>query len=350
MVIYIIASFGVSAVIIPLVILLCKKRGWYDSTNGRKVHSGSVPRLGSFGFVPVFLVLSSMYAAELPGKSWAEYLPLSGAGLIVFLMGVVDDFYELSAKIKLLIQCIAGAIPILFKFSISRIGPIEPGFLGPILTFIWIIGVINAFNLIDGVDALCGSLSLCILVTLGTALLIAGSEYWVLPFMLGAGILGFLLYNKPKAKIFMGDGGSQFLGFSIAVLPLCPFPAGSGIEYNMFALVIVIASMPILDTFAAIWRRSRERRSFFTPDKLHLHHKLINMGYTTKSILGFLLIIQAGMCGVSLLAAVWIKGNKGFAILCGAFGAMLVFFTIIHYTNHAFLRGKEKNGNIGDSE
>lgn len=328
--------------IIPLVIRLCEKRGWYDTTNVRKVHSGAIPRLGSFGFVPIFLVLSSLYVAEVQGKAWTEYLPFVCAGIIVFLIGIADDFYELSAKVKLAGQCAAAVIPIIFGFHIIRIGPLELGAASPVVTFFWFIGIINAFNLIDGVDALCGSLSFCILLTLGGTFLVGGVRYAALPFILAGGVLGFLGYNKPKAKIFMGDGGSQFLGFTIAGLPLLGEVPGTGIEYNLFAMALVLVSIPMLDTFAAIWRRTREGRSFFSPDKLHLHHKLINMGYTTKSILGFLLIIQAGICIVSLVAVIWLEGLRGFVILCGALGAMLIFFAIVHYTSHALRRVKKE--------
>jgi UDP-GlcNAc:undecaprenyl-phosphate GlcNAc-1-phosphate transferase len=165
-----------------------------------------------------------------------------------------------------------------------------------------------------------------------------GSEYNALPFILASTVLAFLVYNKPKAKIFMGDGGSQFLGFVIAILPL--FKVDSPVKYNLFLMAIITTSIPILDTFAAMLRRRREKRSFFSPDKEHLHHKLINMGYTTKSILGFLLIIQAGLCIISLLAVIWIEGIRGFIILWGAFAAMIIFFTIIHYTHQAILRVK----------
>ncbi|MDR2484673.1 MAG: undecaprenyl/decaprenyl-phosphate alpha-N-acetylglucosaminyl 1-phosphate transferase [Treponema sp.] len=337
-IIYSLGSFGIAVAIIPLVIGFCKKQGWYDTINVRKIHSGSIPRLGSIGFAPVFLLMSCLYLAGLQGTPVRGYLPLVGAGAIVFVLGILDDFYELSAKVKLLGQCIAGLIPVVFGFQIIRIGPLELGIFSPAVSFVWFIGIINAFNLIDGVDALCGSLSLSILITLGAVYILSGSEYKALPFILAGGIAGFLVYNKPKAAIFMGDGGSQFLGFIIAGLPL--FKPAQVFAYNLFPMMIVLTSIPVLDTFAAIWRRRREGRSFFSPDKLHLHHKLMNMGYTTKSILGFLLIIQAGLCGVALLAVIWIEGVRGFAVLCGAFAAMIVFFTIMHYTSRSIARMK----------
>jgi UDP-GlcNAc:undecaprenyl-phosphate GlcNAc-1-phosphate transferase len=337
---YILVSFGVSVVSIPLIIALCKKYEWYDSINVRKVHSGSIPRLGSLGFVPVFIILSPLYLKWLDDEILYSYLPLVGAGFLVFIVGIIDDFHELSARVKLAGQCVAAVVPVIFGFHITRVGPLVLGMAGPVITFIWFIGIINAFNLIDGVDALCGSLSLSILLVFGIVLYVGGSEYAALPFILGGGVLGFLVYNKPKAKIFMGDGGSQFLGFIIAALPLFKSSLSPAAEYNLFSMTLALTSIPMLDTFAAMWRRRREGRSFFSPDKMHLHHKLIRMGYTTKSILGFLLIIQTGVCGLSLLAVLWLEGLRGFVILCGAFAAMVIFFTIIHYTSHALDRAK----------
>ncbi|MDR2536340.1 MAG: undecaprenyl/decaprenyl-phosphate alpha-N-acetylglucosaminyl 1-phosphate transferase [Treponema sp.] len=339
---YTLISFSAAVAIVPLVIALCKKQGWYDTINVRKIHSGSIPRLGSIGFVPVFLIASSIYLKNLEGEALIEYLPLVGAGTLVFILGIIDDFYDLSAVVKLIGQCIASIVPIIFGFQIECVGPLNLSILSPVITFFWFLGIINAFNLIDGVDALCGSLSFSVLLVLGIVYTIGGSDYNILFFILGGGVAGFLVYNKPKAKIFMGDGGAQFLGFIIAVAPLFK-PKPDAIAYNLFPMTLVVASIPMMDTIAAMWRRKREGRSFFSPDKMHLHHKLMNMGYTTKSILFFLLIIQAGICGISLAAVVWIEGLRGFVVLCGVFAAMIVFFTIIHYTSHSVARMKAKD-------
>jgi len=342
--VYTFVSFTIALIIIPLVIMLCKKYDWYDSINARKVHSGSVPRLGGIGFAPIFLIASPIYLWTLDRNLFNTYIPLIIAGFLVFLLGVFDDFYELKPIIKLMGQCVVAIIPIIFGFKITQIGPFNIGLLPPVITFFWLIGIINAFNLIDGVDALCASLALSTSIVVGVVLTIGGSEYNALPFILIGGIMGFLVYNKPKAKIFMGDGGSQFLGFVIATFPL--FKTTATISYNFFLMMIILNSIPILDTFAAIWRRKREKRPFFSPDRRHLHHKLMDMGYTTKSILFFLLIIQTGLCILSLIAVLWIEGARGFIILCGALVSMLIFFTIIHYTSRTVSQLKSKSTEI----
>jgi UDP-GlcNAc:undecaprenyl-phosphate GlcNAc-1-phosphate transferase len=266
-------------------------------------------------------------------------LPIFISALIVFVMGVVDDFRELRARTKFVGQCVASLIPVMFGFQFTQFGPIHLGFIGKIITFVWFVGLTNAMNLIDGIDALCGSISLTILLSLGVMFYLRGnSDYTTLLFILSACVLGFLVYNKPKAKIFMGDGGSQFLGFMIAAFPL--FNKAPSLSYNMFPTIVVLASIPIMDTIAAIWRRTREGRSFFSPDKAHLHHKLLDMGYTRISILGFLFLIQVGLCMVSLIVMLWIDGLRGFVVLLLALLAMLIFFSIIHYTFHTVKRLK----------
>jgi UDP-GlcNAc:undecaprenyl-phosphate GlcNAc-1-phosphate transferase len=333
MLLYALGSFGVPLIIMPLLIWLCKIQGWYDPINDRKIHSDRIPRLGSVGFVPAFLLCSALYMKKVQAAGWHTYIPLVVAGALIFLLGLIDDFSELSALTKFIGQCMVSLIPVIFGLQFTRLGPFALGILSPVLTFCWIVGIINAFNLIDGIDALCGGISLSIVLTLGVIFHAEHSRYMGVSVILGGGILGFLVYNKPPAKIFMGDGGSQFLGFIIAVLPLGK--AESTLAYNLFPVMIALTAIPLLDTMAAIWRRSRDGRSFFSPDKRHLHHKLMSMGYSVKSILFFLLILQGGLCGISLAAVLWIGGIRGFVLLCGTFAAMAVFFAIMHYTSRS---------------
>jgi UDP-GlcNAc:undecaprenyl-phosphate GlcNAc-1-phosphate transferase len=349
-VVYTCVACGLTSALLPFVIILCKKNRWYDKVNSRKVHNGNIPRLGGLGFVPVFIVAAFLYAGNLDQALFTRTLPVFAAGFMVFLLGVIDDFRELPAGAKLAGQCLVSVIPVVFGFHFSRFGPLHFGPAGPVITFIWFVGIINAFNLIDGVDALCGSLAFLVMLAIGIMQISIrnGAEYAGFAFILCGCILGFLFYNRPKAVIFMGDGGSQFLGFMIAALPLLTVNPASGrsfrhsVGYNVFPMMVVITAIPLLDTVAAIWRRVREGRSFFSPDKVHLHHKLLSMGYTTKSILVFLLGIQIGVCAFSLLAAVKIRGMYGFTILCGVFASMLVFFSIIHYTYRAVARVKRR--------
>lgn len=344
--IYIFISFVISATLIPCIIVLCKRNSWYDSTNERKIHSGLVPRLGSIGFVSAFIITTILYYILNKNIRFFDIFPIALAGFIIFIFGIIDDFKDLPAKFKLLIQIISSLIMVLSGYRFTQIGNIQLGWFGYVLSFVWFIGVINAFNLIDGIDALCGGLSFFITITLGIIFTVANSPSpATLSFILAAAILGFLLYNKPKAKIFMGDGGSQFLGFMIAAFSL--YPTNESIEYNKFLMAALLSAIPIFDTLAAIWRRTREHRSFFSPDKAHLHHKLMNLHYSTLGILFFLYALQLGLCGIVILA-LWCEGLKGCILLCGGFTAMILFFAVIHYTNRAIIN-KYKNKIENDS-
>ena len=334
----IVLSFLVSVILIFFVIKFCNKHGIYDKTNARKVHTGNVPRLGAVGFVSGYAVGMILFLIlNFNTIQWTRFLPLFISGLIIFIFGILDDFVELPAKTKLFVQCISAGILVGFGFRFKNILGIDIGWFSYILTFVWIIGVINAFNLIDGVDALCGGLSFFIILTIGLMNLKTGSHVSAICFILIAAIAGFLIYNKPKAKIFMGDGGSQFLGFTIAVLPLynqveCDNPV------QLFNIALLCA-IPIFDTFAAMWRRKREHRSFFDADKSHLHHKLMNMGYHTTGILGLLYSIQIFLCIVVMISD-FIRGRKCYLILFAGYFAMILFFALIHFTNRAVTLSK----------
>ena len=334
--IYIALSFIVSATIIPLIIFLCHKQGWYDHINERKVHSGSVPRLGGVGFAAAFAIATCLYLSTQSNLSLELFFPIIIAGLIIFAFGIIDDFLELPAKLKFLVQVVATFIMIFSGTRFTQLGPWHLGVLSYPVTFFWVIGVINAFNLIDGVDALCGSISTLVLLTLGSLYLIAHRlDIAGICLILAVAVAGFLLYNKPKAKIFMGDGGSQFLGFMIASIPLFPF--GNSFDYNRTLVAFILASIPILDTIAAIWRRTREGRSFFSPDRAHLHHKLMNMGYSTRGLLAILVLLQFGLCAFVFIG-LWCGPVRGSFILLGAVCVASAFFVVIHYTHRAVVR------------
>lgn len=334
---YPLIAFVLSLIVTKLMIVLSHKHKWYDKTGGRKIHTGNIPRLGGTGFVIPFIVTTAVFFL-VNGFHFVRFLPLLIGSSIIFVFGVFDDFIGIRAKLKLLIQAFAAGIVVAGGFSFSVFGPWKLGYLGPLISFFWILGCINAFNLIDGMDALCGGLS--VLVLAAYALICSSFNFFISisVLILIASIAGFLAYNKPPAKIFMGDGGSQFLGYVIAALPLLDFP--SHIEYNKILLAAVLAAIPLFDTLAAVWRRTRERRSFFTADKSHLHHKLMNMGYGVKGILAILYAIQFFLCGIALIA-VWINPLPGSVVLLAGMAAMSLFFSFIHFTNRAVV-AKEK--------
>ncbi|MBQ0163533.1 MAG: undecaprenyl/decaprenyl-phosphate alpha-N-acetylglucosaminyl 1-phosphate transferase [Treponema sp.] len=335
-------SFVVSAGTIPLIIMLCKKKGWYDTTDERKIHKGNIPRLGGVGIMLGFVSSTMIYFIASPSNKISHVLPIIIAGSIIFIAALLDDFFNFKAKIKLILQVAAAVIVICFDFRFKYIFDWElPLWFSYILSFFWIIGIINALNLIDGLDGLCGGISLLIIGSLGVIFFCAEAidtrASAAVCFMMAAAILGFLVWNKPPAKIFMGDGGSQVMGFMIAVLPL--FDSTPNFNYNKLLVMIVLVSIPALDTIAAMWRRTREHRSFMSPDSRHIHHKLIALGFTKVHTLIFLLSIQTCLC-VATGLGMYLRKDKGSILLFVVFVFMVAFYSSIHFIYYTVTNNK----------
>lgn len=336
-------SFALCAVFTPLIILFCKKFSLYDSVNARKIHSGNIPRLGGVGIIIAFML--SVVPCFLIDKnlSTMNTIPILVAGFIIFLFGIIDDIFEMRAFLKLIVQLVATSIVVLNGFRFRQIfGWIMPAPIAMILTFGWVLGIINAYNLIDGLDGLCGMLSFTTLLTISFVLRNSYLEGTAVSLILAAAVLGFLVYNWPfpNAKIFMGDGGSQCLGFMIATIPL--YTSHSEFEYNKFLMMLVIVSFPMMDTIAAIWRRLRDHHPIMSPDRSHLHHKLLNLGFSKKQALYMLFGIQLLIC-ITIILSTFLEKEKAAILLGVAFGFMICFFAIIHYTNRAVLKKIESN-------
>ncbi|MBP5403176.1 MAG: undecaprenyl/decaprenyl-phosphate alpha-N-acetylglucosaminyl 1-phosphate transferase [Treponema sp.] len=329
-------SFCTSVVVIPLIILMCRHFGWYDTTNERKIHKGNIPRLGGLGIIIAFTLSTVIYFTVSKSNSITHVLPIIIAGLIIFTVALLDDFLNLKAKLKLLFQIIATVIVLYFDFRFKKIFNFElPLWFSYTLSFFWIIGIINAFNLIDGLDGLCGGLSFLIISSLG--IIFYSSDFNAkasagVCFMMAAAVAGFLVYNKPQAKIFMGDGGSQLMGFMIAVLPL--YNSSENFEYNKLLVMIVLVSIPALDTIAAMWRRTREHRNFMSADSRHIHHKLIALGFTKVQTLIFLLSIQVCLC-LSAGLGMYLRHDKGSILLTAILVFMIFFYSSIHFIYYA---------------
>ncbi len=240
--------------------------------------------------------------------------------------------------VKLLIQIIAALIVIFGGYRFEVILRIKiPFVIGCAFTVVWIIGIINAFNLIDGLDGLCGGITFLIFITLGIVFYQVKDQNAGVCFIAASAILGFLVFNKPDAKIFMGDCGSQFLGFMVSVVPL--YFTEQNLEYIMFPTMAVLVAIPVLDVVAAIWRRTREGRPIMSPDRAHIHHKLLNIGFSKRQVLVILLSMQGLSC-ISVVLSCYLSRYRGVILLGMVFLFLVSFYTIIHYTNRAVnLRG-----------
>ena len=331
-----IAMAGVISIIsMPLIILFCKKFSLYDYQNARKIHSGNIPRLGGVGIFLAFIISSFVYIIITKEDNLSKMLPIIIAGAIVFTFALLDDLLTLPALAKLIVQLIAVSVVVFNGFRFKQIFSwVLPTPISLILTFCWILGVINAYNLIDGLDGLCGSFSISTIITLGILYTLTGNPEAIFCFILAASVFGFLCFNWPPAKLFMGDAGSQFLGFMISVFPL--FDSSNIFEHNKLLIMIVITAFPVFDTIAAIWRRLRDKKPIMSPDRSHLHHKLLNMGYSKKSALYLLCFLQTLLC-VSVVISYFLGAMRGMALLIESTAFVILFFSFVHYTNRAIL-------------
>lgn len=350
MVFYIILACILSLILMPVIIKLCNKFQIYDFQSARKIHSGNISRLGGVGIFISFFISAFLYLVKSNQVDLKACLPILIAGFIIFTFGLVDDILNLPAILKLLIQLVAVSIVTFSGFRFTQIFAWKlPTIISFVLTFGWILGVINAYNLIDGLDGLCGSLSFTTMVTLGVLYSLSSNVEASLCFILAGAIFGFLCFNWPPAKLFMGDGGSQFLGFMIATIPL--FSSSDIFEFNKFLIMIILTSIPVFDTIAAIWRRLRDKRPIMSADRSHLHHKLLNMGYSKTKTLYLLLFIQCLLC-IIVISSFFLGTIKGSCLLSEALIFMVLFFSFIHYTNKSILikQQKEKELNCVNAE
>ncbi len=337
---YIALAGILSIVSMPVIIKICKKFSLYDYQNARKIHSGNIPRLGGVGIFLAFIIAAVAFIGINKVDNFNKILPIMIAGTIVFTFALLDDLLTLPALAKLIVQLIAVSVVVFNGFRFKQIFSwFLPTPVSLILTFCWILGVINAYNLIDGLDGLCGSFSISTICTLGILYTFTGNPESILCFILAASIFGFLCFNWPPAKLFMGDAGSQFLGFMISVFPL--FSSDNVFEFNKFLIMIVITAFPVFDTIAAIWRRIRDKKPIMSPDRSHLHHKLLNMGYSKKSALYLLCFLQILLCG-SVIISYFLGAKRGMALLIESTAFVTLFFSFVHYTNRAVILKQQK--------
>lgn len=230
---------------------------------------------------------------------------LFGGLAIIHMVGLYDDFYNTKAVWKFLLQVAAAAIIAAGGFLVRRVtlpyvGSVSLGLAAYPLTVVWLVGIANAVNLIDGMDGLAGGIGAFAAAAMGTIAVLQGSARGaVLAFALLGALAAFLVFNFPPARIFMGDSGSLFLGLTLAALPLAGgIPRSS--SFGTLIVPVTLLTVPILDTAAAIVRRARSRRSIISPDKQHIHHKLLAMGLSERQILS----VVYGMCVYLALVAV----------------------------------------------
>jgi UDP-GlcNAc:undecaprenyl-phosphate GlcNAc-1-phosphate transferase len=338
----------------PLAIRFAHALGAIDRPGPRRIHVSPIPRLGGIpvfiGFLAglTFAIFATGYIKMLPLRTlhWAA---LGGAALCMLLLGVVDDIFGLSFKAKFVVQ-IAAALTVWFwGFRISVVSfPMHPagldlGWLSLPVTVIWIVGITNAINLIDGLDGLAAG---CALITTSAVALIGvyGGRVAVtaLSVALVGSLVGFLRFNFNPARIFLGDSGSMFLGFVLAVISVHGSQKGPTAVAVLAPLLLL--GFPILDTSLAVVRRlyrigteptggrgavlhiMANLHHVFLPDRGHVHHQLLELGLTQRAavltLYSFMIGLAAAALASVMLNSAWVAGLLG--VIMAFWGVMFV--------------------------
>lgn len=253
-----------------------------DIPNERKVHKEPMPRLGGLGIYFGFLLGYILFGVQDKMMN-----SIFIASFIIIITGIIDDVQPLKASHKFIGQLIATCIVVFYGNillkDISAFGLyFDFGILTYPITIFFILGCINCMNLIDGLDGLATGISSIYFLTIGIIAAMQGKTGldFVLTFIMLGSTLGFLVHNFNPASIFMGDSGSMFLGFIIAVISLLGF---KNVTMTSLIIPLLILAIPILDTIFAIIRRTLKGESISTPDKFHIHHQLLNRNFSQRA-------------------------------------------------------------------
>ncbi|MEN6333389.1 MAG: MraY family glycosyltransferase [Phycisphaerales bacterium] len=312
----------------PIVIRVATRIGAVDRPGVRTIHKKPVPRIGGVAiFIAAIAAIASVVfvnnnVGEAFRRVWLQLATLLGCCVMIFAVGLVDDLKGLPARVKFLAELIATILLCLAGVRITDIEltsdlVVPLGGWGCLLTILWIIGVTNAVNLSDGLDGLAAGVSA---IACGVIAIFAVHSHdpIMAVFMLAllGSLSGFLVFNFNPARIFMGDCGSLFLGFTIASASvMCMTKSAAVVGLALPALALGI---PIFDTLFSMLRRFLERRSMFAPDRSHFHHKLLDLGLQQKHAVLTIYLATLAAAGMGL-----------FMLMSEDFSALVIFSCVL---------------------
>ncbi len=335
-------SFGVSLGLNFLMIHLGPRLGLMDQPGDRRIHTTPIPRAGGIAIWTCFLTITYLGKTSLPllfeGGISDYFNAFAISSTLLIFVGVIDDRQGMPAVVKLLGQTASALLFALLKPGChgNMLGYEVPAGLDVAFFVIWTVLLINSFNLIDGMDGLCGGLTcISLFVVAGFALAESSFSNAIVIGIMAASVAGFLCYNLNPAKIFLGDAGSMMLGFFLATA--ATQSAGRRAVVGSILLPIAIAGVPLLDVLLAIWRRSARnlisklsgtaKVGIFSADKEHLHHRLLARG-NSQARVGVLLQALAALFAVLAFMPILI-GGRGIAVSAIVF-VLLVLFGLRH--------------------
>lgn len=323
----VLVTFLASAILVPLVKKAAEHVGAMDIPNARKAHNKPMPRMGGLAIFGAFILGYMLFA-----RTSIQMLSILIGGFIIVLTGVFDDIKPVSAKVKFLLQIVAACVVVFYgNIVLNHIDMLGinldfPAPLNYFITILFIVSITNAINLIDGLDGLASGVSSIYFATIAIIAFILnkmqGLDTILSLIMLGS-TLGFLLHNFHPAKIFMGDTGSLFLGFTISVIALLGFKATT---LTSLVIPILILAIPIFDTALAIFRRLLKGEKITAPDKDHFHHQLLKMKFGVRSTVLIIYCINILFAAVSIF---FVLGDSKMAIAIYVVLMLLLLFLVL---------------------
>lgn len=334
----ILVTFVTSLLLVPIIKKVAIHVNALDVPNERKVHKKPMPRLGGLAIFLAFLLGYVLY-----GEISTQMLSVLIGGFIIVLTGIVDDINPIRARYKFVCQIVAAAVVVyygkLYFSNITLFGLVFnfPTWVNMLLSTFFIVAIINAINLIDGLDGLASGISSIYFLTIAILAIVLnklGGLDVILSLIMFGSTLGFLFHNFPPAKIFMGDTGSMFLGFMIAIIALLGYKVAT---VTSIIIPILILFIPIFDTLLAIIRRTLKHQSIGTPDKEHFHHQLLRMTSSpTKTVL-IIYFINGLFSAISIL---YVLGDNKQAI--AMYVVIMVFFIFLLLKTNILFEHKKK--------
>ncbi len=322
-----------SLVLTSLVRELAPRLGLTDRPDGhRKLHKGAMPLAGG---IAILLATVSVLGVALQQphhpfqwvlwQHWPEIASLVGAGMVIVVVGLVDDRFGLRGWQKLIGQTLAVSVLIYHGLLIERIGmfglgPISLQWLAIPATIFWLLGAINALNLLDGIDGLATVMGIILVSTLAVmAMMMGRMEVAVIGFIFAGCLVGFMRFNFPPATIYLGDTGSMLIGLVVGTLAIQGSLKGAGTV--LLAAPLAVWAIPIFDSIAAVLRRKLTGRSIYTTDRAHLHHRLLNLLGSNRRVLA-LLAFCCTLTSAAALTSVFLRANRDESDLSDLIGLM----------------------------
>ena len=334
------SAFAISMVATPFAKKVSEKLGAIDYPKARGMHTKPIPRLGGIAIVLGFMITVLVLYRFVNDINIKHFCGFIAGAIVIVGVGIVDDSRQLPARVKLVFQIIAALLVIGSGIRINVVmWPVTTYLqkLSAPITLIWIIGITNAVNLIDGLDGLAAGVSSIASICLMVLCILTGTESAVVfTAALAGSCLGFLPRNFNPAEIFMGDTGATFLGYVLAVTSIMGVFKG----YAVLALVVCLLSigLPIFDTLCAMLRRAATHKPIMQADRGHLHHKLIDRGYTQKQAV----LIMYGISLVLAILAIIIAIKDSRALAVAVLMVILLSFVIFVFNNKTRLKEQRK--------